>query len=105
MGFSDHCLATVNVNIARPKAETCTYTYSNLKNYICDQFTKSILSFYVCAAPDEDVDLFARQMQRAIVVALDAVAPLKSRTKRTVKLNSRWFKDAAVEAKRHRRWL
>ena len=40
-----------------------------------------------------------------MTAALDTLAPLKTRTKRRGKRNSRWLNDAAVDAKRTRRQL
>jgi len=105
VGFSDHLLVLADVFVARPKAEMCTYTYRNHKNFDRDKFVDLILGSDACINPADDVNAYATQMQRAIVNALDSVAPLRTRTKRISKFNSRWLSDAAVEAKRNRRRL
>src|SRR5208282_4844109 len=45
------------------------------------------------------------QLERSVTGVLDILAPVKSRTKRRGKRNSRWLSSAAVDAKRTRRQL
>jgi len=53
----------------------------------------------------DDVDEFYRQIESSVTSVLDALAPLRNRTKRCGKRSSRWLSEKAVTAKRTRRQL
>jgi hypothetical protein len=59
----------------------------------------------VYVRPLDGVDGFTRQLEQSVTDVLDVFAPLKKRTKRRGKADSRWLSDAAVVAEQKRRQL
>jgi hypothetical protein len=104
-GVSDHFLLVTTVNELRPRPDLLTFSCRNIRGIRPHAFAAHIRRSDAHTDPANDVDAFADQLERAVTSALDDLAPLKTRTKRRGKRNSRWLSDAARAAKRKRRRL
>ena len=104
-GFSDHYMLLTDITVQRPKPDLLHYVFIDMRQVVPAEFAARLRQTEVFLAPADDVDDFNDQLERSVTGVLDILAPLKSRTKRRGKRNSRWLSSAAVDAKRTRRQL
>jgi len=69
-GCSDHKLVTAELNVGRPSACHCQFTYRNVKVVDPDICCATLNAKSVCTAPADDVNTFADQLDRIITDVL-----------------------------------
>jgi len=104
-GLSDHFLVLSSVNVWRPMPTLVRYSFRDFGAVDRDDFAAMLEMTDIYRCPADDVDGFCNQIRSTVTAVLDTLAPLKTRTKRRGKRNSRWLSDAGVDAKRTRRQL
>jgi hypothetical protein len=73
-GLSDHCLLTMHVNLQRPRPDVQTYPFRNIKDVDLDAYAAHIRNSDAWTNLATDVDTFADQLERSVIVALDSMA-------------------------------
>ena len=81
-GLSDHKLVIAYTSVCRPQPVERTFTSRNLKSVKPGAFCNTMRSKEVFLAPSDDVDMFAAQIDSAIIETLDKLAPMRVRKRR-----------------------
>jgi len=103
VGFSDHRLLTSLLDCVRPPVPTVTYSYRDIKRLDVDTFRKLLRSSSSVVDPSDDPDTIVRQLDADLGAVLDRLAPMRTRTRRCGKPETRWLSEEVVQAKRNRR--
>jgi hypothetical protein len=104
-GFSDHRLLTAVLDCTRPPAAVVTYSYRDIRRLDVSAFRNLFSASSSVVSPSDDPNLIAQQLDDDLTAVLDRLAPLRTRTRRCGKPETRWMSDAVVNAKKARRRL
>ena len=94
-----------DVSIGCPKPQLQRFSYRDFRAVDPEVFATHLQMTDVYMNQADDVDKFYRQIESSVTSVLDALAPLRNRTKRRCKRSSRLLSAKAVTAKRTRRQL
>ena len=104
--FSDHKLISFNAVFPRPIIATSTFTFRNLRSITSTPFLSLLQNSQIFTNPPRGADDYAAQLDSDVLAALDAVAPVVIRTKRSSQRSSpAWMTKEAINAKRVTRQL
>ena len=105
VGYSDHWLVKAQLIRAAPPASRVTYTYRDFKRLDIMAFRNFLRQSVLMTLPSLDPDKAARQLITNITVALDPLAPLRSRSKRQSVCGNQWLSPEVRSARIKRRRL
>ena len=98
--FSDHRLISFTADLPKIMVRTVTYSYRDYRKIDLLRFMNIIGASSLFTSPPTLANDFAKQLDETVTVALDTVAPLQTRTKRTsCKSLIPWITPVAKDAK------
>lgn len=104
--FSDHRLVIFSANVPTVKASCESYTYRHIQRIDPIVFENRLRQSSIFTNPPDLVDDFVQEMEGDVLLILDELAPLKSKTKRIgARPTAKWMTPEAKDAKRMRHRL
>jgi Reverse transcriptase (RNA-dependent DNA polymerase)/Endonuclease-reverse transcriptase len=106
VAFSDHYLVLFKLCLSCKRSFLRQFNFRDLKGIDADKFNDLLRRSSITMSPPTDVDMYLSQFESDVINALEAVAPLQTRTKRVGhKPTAKWMSAEANDAKKLSRRL